>query len=263
MPEEKFNFTVGIIGVGFLGQCLVEGLSKVGENIVLSPRNIKRTTALSKQFNCIVAEDNSEVVRKCDLIILATLPKDLAATAKDLPWQKDQCVISIAAGINLSTIEAAVTPAKAFRAMPISAVRLLEGPTAFYPLDDRIFELFDSLGSAHPLEDEKKFEVASIFGAFYGQIYALIDEVSNWAESNGLDAEYSRVLTSRMIESAAKNVIENSSQRPRKLLDDLLTKGGITEACLEVLDTTGALQKWQEALDSSLERSRKLNSNIA
>ena len=62
-----------------------------------------------------------------------------------------------------------------------------------------------------------------------------------------------------MIESAAKNVTENSSQRPRKLLDDLLTKGGITEAGLEVLDTTGALQKWQEALDTSLERSRKLN----
>ena len=263
MPKEKLNFTVGIIGVGFLGQCLVEGLSKVGANIVLSPRNIKRTTALSKQFNCIVAGDNSEVVRKCDLMILATLPKDIATAAKDLPWRKDQCAISIAAGINITTIEAAVTPAKAFRAMPISAVRLLEGPTAFHPLDARIFELFDSLGSAHPLEDEKKFEIASIFGAFYGHIYALIDEASSWAESNGLNAEYSRILISRMIESAATNVIKNSSEQPRKLLDNLLTKGGITEAGLEVLDTTGALQKWQEALNTSLERSRKLNSKIS
>ena len=81
--------------------------------------------------------------------------------------------------------------------MPISAARLLESPTAFYPNDDRVFQLFSGLGSAHPVKDNREFEIVSIFGAFYGHIYALIDEASHWAEANVLEEIYARVLAAR------------------------------------------------------------------
>ena len=144
--------------------------------------------------------------------------------------------------------------------MPISAARLLESPTAFYPNDDRVFQLFSGLGSAHPVKDNREFEIVSIFGAFYGHIYALIDEASHWAETNGLEAKCVRVLAARMMRSVATNVIENNDQRPIEILEDLLTPGGITETGLEILDASGALQKWQEALDNSLQQSRQINS---
>ena len=198
---------------------------------------------------------------KLNAVLLATLPNDITSTAKDLPWRENQSVVSAAAGIQLSEITAAVRPAKAFRATPISAARLLESPTAFYPNDDHVFQLFSGLGSAHPVKDNREFEIASIFGAFYGHIYALIDEASHWAEANGLEAIYAGVLAARMMTSVATNEIENNHQRPREILEDLLTPGGITETGLEILDTSGALQKWQEALDSSLQRSRLINSS--
>ena len=258
MSEVKYKPVVGIIGVGFLGQCLVEGLSKLNRTVILSPRNLTRTADLSNRLNCKVAQNNSDVVAQSDLVFLATLPKDIVTTAKNLPWRKNQSAVSVAAGIGLPAIKAAVQPAKVFRAMPISAVRLLRGPTAFYPNDKHIFQLFNDLGSAHPLNDEKNFEIASIFGALYGYTHALIDEASNWAELHGLNSRYSRVLVSRMLSSAAANVIENTSDRPRKILDDLLTTGGITEAGLKVLDLNDGLQKWRQALTSSLNRSRQL-----
>ena len=261
MLREKLNFKIGIIGVGFLGQCLAEGLIKLGADVILSPRNLKRTASLKQHLNCMVAANNSDVVAKASVVLLATLPNDIASTAKDLPWRENQSAVSVAAGIQLSEIAAAVRPAKAFRAMPISAARLLESPTAFYPHNDRIFQLFSSLGSAHPVKDYREFEIASIFGAFYGHIYALVDEASHWAETNGLEAKYARVLAARMMRSVATNVIENNDQRPREILEDLLTPGGITETGLEILDTSGALQKWQEALDSSLQRSQRINSS--
>ena len=261
MLREKFNFKIGMIGVGFLGQCLAEGLIKLGTDVILSPRNLKRTASLKQQPKCMVAANNSDVVARASVVLLATLPNDIASTAKDLPWRENQSAVSVAAGIQLSEIAAAVRPAKAFRAMPISAARLLESPTAFYPHNDRIFQLFSSLGSAHPVKDYREFEIASIFGAFYGHIYALVDEASHWAETNGLEAKYARVLAACMMRSVATNVIENNDQRPREILKDLLTPGGITETGLEILDTSGALQKWQEALDSSLQRSRQINSS--
>jgi len=261
MPREKLNLNIGIVGVGFLGQCLAKGLIQLGADVILSPRNLKRTASLGRHPNSTLAADNSEVVEKADVVLLATLPKDIIITAKDLPWRQNQSAVSVAAGIKLSEIAAAVKPAKAFRAMPISAVRLLESPTAFYPHDDRIFHLFSALGSAHPLKDDRQFEIASIFGAFYGHIHALVDEASRWAETNGLEAKYSRELTARMMRSVAANVIEKRDQRPKKILEDLLTPGGITETGLEILDTSGALQKWHEALDSSLRRARQIKSS--
>ncbi len=261
MPREKLNFKIGIIGVGFLGQCLAEGLIKVGAHIILSARNLKRTASLKQRPNCTVAADNSEFITKLNVVLLATLQNDITSTAKDLPWRENQSAVSVAAGIQLSEITAAVRPAKTFRAMPISAARSLESQTTFYPNDDRVFQLFSGLGSAHPVKDKREFEIASIFSAFYGHIYALIDEASHWAEASGLEAKYARVLAARMMRSVATNVIENNEQRLREILENLLTPGGIAKTGLKILDTSGALQKWQEALDSSLQRSRQINSS--
>ena len=94
----------------------------------------------------------------------------------------------------------------------------------------------------------------------YGHIYALIDEASHWAETNGLEAKCARVLAARMMRSVAMNVIENNDPQPGEILEDLLTPGGITETGLEIIDASGALQKWQEALDNSLQQSRRINS---
>ena len=259
MPGEKLNFNIWIIGVGFFGQCLAEGLIQRVVDVNLSPGNLKRTASRGQQHNCSVATDNSEVVRKTDVVLLATLPNDIAITAKEVLWRQNQSAVTVAAGIKLSETAAAGKPAKAFRAMPIAAMRSLESPTAFYPHDDRIFRLFSALGSAHPLKDERQFEITIIFGAFYGQIYALVAEASRWAETNGLKAKYSRVLITRMMRSVATSVIENNYQPPREILKDLLTPGGITEAGLEILDASGTLQKWQEDLESSLRRSQQIN----
>ena len=261
MSREKLNFTRGIIGVDFLGQCLAEGLIKPGVDVILSPQNLKRTASPKQRRNCTGAADNFDVVVNSGVVLLVTLPNDITTTAKDFPWWQNQSAVSAAAGIQLSEITAAIWPAKEFRAMPISATRLLESPTAICPNDDNVFQFFPGLGSAHPVKNNRKFETASIFGAFYGQLYALIDETSQWAETNALEAKYACVLSAPVMRSDVTNVIENNVQRPREIRKDLLTAGGVTETGLEILDTSGALQKWQQALNSSLQHSRQINSS--
>ena len=50
MPREKLNFKIGIIGVGFLGQYLAEGLIKLEADIILSPQNLERIASLVYEF---------------------------------------------------------------------------------------------------------------------------------------------------------------------------------------------------------------------
>lgn len=252
--------TIGIIGVGFLGECLAEGLASSGHKPILSPRSEVRTTRLSEKFDLKVTSCNSEVREQADIVILATRPADIVETAKSLSWRADQYVISVAAGIGLSLIEPAVSPAKAFRAMPIASSRLAQSPTAFYPDDPVVEGLFNLIGTAHPLGDERQFDTASIFGAFYALAYGFIGEAAGWAERKGLDQKTARELAARMVHSAASAIVDRSQVSPMKLFEELMTPGGITEEGLKVLEETGALSTWSDALDASHRRAAQLNS---
>lgn len=251
--------TVGIIGVGYLGECLAEGLATAGTLTVLSPRNAKRVARLAERFGCAIAASNAEVVERSDLVFLATRPADIASTAAGLPWRPGQRAVSVAAGISLDTLVPAVSPALAVRAMPIASSRIRQSPSAFCPDDALTAEVFSRIGTAHPLGNEEQFKTASIHGAFYALSYAFIDEAASWAEANGLDPVTSRELTARMVQAAAAAVVDQSERRPRDLLDDLMTPGGITEAGLEVLENANAIKPWSEALDASLEQARMID----
>ena len=251
--------TVGIIGVGYLGECLVQGMAPSKTSIILSPRNAERSARLAKQYGCAVARDNAEVVTAADVVFLATRPEEIVPTATGLPWREGQRAISIAAGIDLTDIQAAVGPALAIRSMPIASSRIGASPTAFYPPDALVQEVLSTFGTAHPVQTAEQFETASIFGAYYGWIYAFLDEVSGWAAKNGLDPVTGRELAARMTQSAAAAVIANSDRAPIDLLNDLMTPGGITAAGKQVLDASGAFPQWSKALDAAAARSRQIS----
>ena len=243
--------TVGVIGVGYLGECLAEGLAASQTPLVLSPRNAERVNSLVDRFGCEIAASNYDVVERSDLVFLATRPTDIAATAAGLPWRDGQRAISIAAGIGLESFAAAVSPALAIRSMPIASCRICESPTAFCPDDSMTASILEKIGSAHPFPDEAQFKTASIFGAFYALSYAFLDEVSGWAETNGLEPVAGRQLSARMVQAAAAAVLDRSDRAPGELLNDLMTPGGITEKGLKVLEDSRALKRWSEALDAS------------
>ncbi|UUX49958.1 NAD(P)-binding domain-containing protein [Nisaea acidiphila] len=246
--------SVGIIGVGYLGACLAEGLASAGLSVLLSPRNAARSAELAERFGCRIASGNAEVIERSEVVFLSTRPAQIAETASGLPWRADQVVISTAAGIGLDTIRPAVAPATAVRSMPIATSRLRRSPTAFYPENPTAAEVLRKLGTAIPFEDEGAFETASIFGAYYAMLYAFFDEMSGWAEMHGLPPEPARLLTAGMADAAAAAVIDRTDVAPRQLLDDLLTPGGISEEGLKVLRDAGALSRWRDAMDASLER---------
>ncbi|MAO90340.1 MAG: hypothetical protein CMM78_12615 [Rhodospirillaceae bacterium] len=250
---------VGIIGVGYLGECLAEGLAATQTPTILSPRNAQRVAGLAERFGCDVAASNQEVVEGSDLVFLATRPGDIATSAQGLPWREGQRVVSIAAGISLKSFQPAVAPAMAVRAMPIAASRICHSPTAFFPDDPMVADIFNRIGTAHPFDDESQFGTASIFGAYYALSYAFIGEASGWAERQGLQPVAARQLAARMVQAAAAVIIDSSERPPRDLLDDLMTPGGITEEGLRVLEEKQAISSWSDALDASLKQALSID----
>ena len=247
---------VGIIGVGHLASYVVEGLCAANNppEILLSPRNAKHASALSERFGARTANDNRVVVGESDIVILATRPPQALDAAADLPWRAEHTLICVAAGISCDQLSAIASPATIVRAMPVSCAAIGESPTSLYPDDANARSLFERLGPVIALPDESSFQAASVIGAYYAWIYALVAETMPWLDTAGIPNVAGRSLVLLAIRGATGMMLARPADSPADMIRKLATPGGITETGLALLDQRGALTAWRDACQVSLER---------
>ena len=251
--------SIGIIGVGHLAGYLVEGLKRAPDcpDIVLSPRNADKSGALAGRFGTRVATNNAQVVEEADTVILATRPAQAVQATSGLPWRAGQTLICVAAGVSLDALAAVAGPATVVRAMPISCAAIGESPTSLYPDDTAARRLFERLGPVHALPDETSFEAASVLGAFYGWVYAMLGEVTAWTEGHGVPPQTARDLVAQTARGASGMILGRPDEPLAAMLESLSTPGGITSRGLEVLEESAAISAWSTACRAALDRTRE------
>ncbi len=250
---------IGIIGVGHLARFLVEGLKRNNRDldIILSPRNPEIAADLAGRFGVRIADDNDQVVALSSTVVLSTRPDQAAVAVRDLPWRQNQTLISVAAGIPLADLRDLAAPAQVVRAMPISCAAINESPTSIYPDDLNARALFSRLGVVLAFADEQSFEAASVLGAVYGWVYALVGETARWTRDAGVPEDEARALVALTVRGAAGMIVDRPDTPIAEMLDSLATPGGITRHGLDLLEDRGALSAWAEACQSVLERLRR------
>lgn len=250
---------VGMIGVGHLAGYLVEGLSRAGREleVVLSPRNVERSAQLAARYGASIAADNQAVCDAAEVVLVTTRPGDVEGACQALTFRGGQTVISTAAGVPLSVLATAVAPATAVRAMPLTCSAIGRSPTLLVPDDPAARELFELLGTVVCVDNDEQFTPASAMGAYYGWIYALMDDVIAWCVRAGVPASTARQLVLETTRGAAEMGLAHPDRELSDLLDSLATPGGITRQGLETLRRTGSLEAWIEALDDVLQRLRR------
>ncbi len=252
--------TLGIIGVGHLAEFLVRGLRHGGAelDVILSPRNEQRSRTLASAFAATRASDNAEVVRRSELVILATRPAQVLRAAAGLPWRRGQTVVSVAAGLALEPLAAAVRPAEVTLAMPISCAAIGESPTLLYPGAAAAKALFAGLGSVHVLSDATSFRAASVIGAYYGWVHAIMRDTADWMSRQGVPDTMARELAARSLRGAADMVLAHPDSDLNDMLTSLATPGGITQSGLKVLENGDVLGHWARAGEAAQARMREI-----
>ena len=250
---------IGIVGVGHLAGYLVEGLRRASPEIeiVLSPRNAERSAHLAARFGACVVASNQAVADATDLILLTTRRGDALAAARGIVFRRGQTVASTVAGLGLADLAPVVAPAAAVRAMPISSAALNQSPTLLCPDHAETRSLFALLGHVHPLPDEAHFAPASVISAFYGWVYALLDETVAWTVQAGVSPQTARSLVLETVRGTAEMALAKPDQDLASMLATLATPGGITEHGLAVLRQRQGLEAWVAALDAVLGRMRE------
>ncbi|MBL7130702.1 MAG: pyrroline-5-carboxylate reductase [Candidatus Omnitrophica bacterium] len=271
---------IGIIGFGNMGSCLGERLKSKEHPIWTFDKDKKKTEKLS---GINLADSNIDLVREVETIILAVKPQDFGATLDEIKNETEgKLVISIAAGITTGYIEKILGKVRVIRTMPNMPARIGRGITClckgqFATEKDSNFtrQLFENLGLILILEEDMINEATAVSGSGPGYVFDLIEtkkiDINNKAALERFREEFTMLLIGAAIgigfmpKDATKlaqatvdgsiALLKYSKLSAQELRKQITSKGGTTEAALEVLHRGGDLD---EAVKAAVVQARQL-----
>ncbi|MFA4842762.1 MAG: pyrroline-5-carboxylate reductase [Candidatus Omnitrophota bacterium] len=268
---------IGIIGCGNMGQAILERLRAEHEVWVFDKDKNK-----TKELKGVkLASNNADLTQKNEVIIFAVKPQDFDWVLREIKGKvQDKLIISIAAGISAAHIEKALGAVRVIRVMPNIAARigesvscLAKGANASESDLELAGQLFYSLGTVRVVEEKMMNAVTAISGSGPGYVFdfmaqesinpqnfpqhlrhELMMRLERAARSIGFNHEDAAFLAANTVNSSI-NLIQKLNSPAGELAQQVASKGGTTEAGLEVLHKGGT---WEEAAQAALRRAEKL-----
>lgn len=273
--HQRLTESIGVIGTGKMGTALVRGLLK--KNLV-NPDQIFAFDILDDILSELVNEtginatlNNLQIVKKCKIIFICVKPQVFETTLVKLQthFTNDHLVISIAAGVPLTTIERLTGKARCVRIMPNMAFQVGEG-AAGYSLgtrndnrDSEIVELvFGSLGKVFQFPEHLLDAVTGLSGTGPAYVFVFIEALADGGVLAGLSRREALLLSAQTVMGAAKLLLEQNVH-PGVLKDAIMSPGGTTASALQLMESRGFRSILIDAVEVATKKSQFLGQNIS
>jgi len=265
MIKEK----IGILGVGNMGSAILEGLLKKKlaktAQVWVYDKIEKKSSDFAKRWKVHQASSGQDLVKNAQVILLAVKPQDLTGLAAEIKeaFQSHHVLITILAGTPLAKIEQSLgSQSKKVRAMPNLGAKVGEAITALTGTDGRALSLAETLfsGCGKTLRlDESFFDlVTALSGSGPAYYFLMMELIVNMAVKHGMPKESAELLAVQTAVGASL-LAQSASHSPEELRKMVTSKGGTTEAALNVLEKMKFSETFYEALQAALERGRELS----
>lgn len=265
---EALSFSVGIIGGGSMGGAIARGLvasgALPGSGVAVCDHHTEKCAALADAGVTVVPDSAALVSLGTDVVVLAVKPQVLAPLMKEVAdGLSGRLVVSIAAGVTLAALEAALPGSRVVRAMPNLPIQVRSGATALArgsrATDEdvaRAKALFGALGSAEVMREDQLDAEGAVIGCGPAYVALLVDAFTRAGVRAGLPAATCRAMFASTMRGVAEQLLEGG-EHPRAYMEKVTSPGGTTAEgllALEPLLVEGAY----EAVDAALERTREL-----
>ncbi len=261
---------LGFIGAGQMAEAIARGVIEAGffsaESLLASDR-VEDRRRLFASLGVRVSEDNLDVVRECDAVIVAVKPQDLDELLGQIgpSLSARHLLITICAGCPTALFEsAAQAPVRVIRAMPNLPMRVRMGATALCAgrhateADmDFACRIFDAGGKTVEVEEPMMDAVTALSGSGPAYFFFLIELMSEAGRREGLPEEVALKLAIQTARGAAE-MLATESAAPAELRRRVTSKGGTTEAALKRMDELNVPQAILEAISAAAARAREL-----
>lgn len=242
----------GVIGVGALAEAIVTGLSEGrpdAPRILLSPRGRERSARLAATYATVTAaDDNQAVVDGASTILLCVRPQDAREVVGSLEFTSDHRIVSVMGAPALDGLAELVAPAADIvRALPNPAVGTRQGVTPLHPGGTPADELFDLLGGAMVLEEERLLDAAGTASSTVATHISYLVTVSQWLTDQGVASDVAQRYVASIFAGVGAELRGVSDIAP--LVASHATKGGSNERLERLMRDRGVFTALTDSLD--------------
>ncbi len=265
-----------IIGAGRMGEAILRAWTSKQFNfktkITVIEIDPKKKSYIKSRYPNLSISKEIPLSWKGDLVLLAIKPQTFISMPKSFSSIKidTKIVLSIMAGITLNKLESvSCLDAIYVRAMPNLASSVGKGVTGVYSKKignqnnkNKINTLLGALGSVLWLKNEDLFDsLTAISGSGPAYFFLIFLTIKNIAKRLGFTNKVANDLVSNTAEGALEIFKENSNLE--KLISDVASPGGTTEAALRVLmkNKPNLISVLNKAILAANKRSKQLGKN--
>jgi pyrroline-5-carboxylate reductase len=262
---------ISIIGCGNMGLIYARAFLKYDivskENLLLAEKNEERRDVLNKMNVGQVTVVNDPKISESDIIIIAVKPQDFPAMSSELKKniQPKNIIVSIMAGITIGTIKELLGTENIVRAMPNSPAELGMGMTGF-TCDSALKaeqlrkaeNLLLTTGRCVFFENESMLDaVTALSGSGPAYFFYVVKHMIDAGRQMGMEDSVAAMMVKQTM-NGAYHLINNANKSLDELIKAVASKGGTTEAALNVFNETKVGENLAKGILKAEQRAKEL-----
>lgn len=255
------------MGVTF-GQSFINAQVILPRELFLMEKNQAKADQLKSLTPNPLYTRPDEFISKMDLLIFAVKPQDFEELANNvLPFLKEnQLILSIMAGITISTIKKALNTNKVVRAMPNLPAQVGKGMTVFTTSQAvnksevvAVHNLLNTTGKTLYAEEESMIDAATaVSGSGPAFVYYFMDSMINAAREMGFSNSEANLLVRQTVWGSI-SLLDNNTYSCQEWITKVSSKGGTTEAAMGYFGEIGMNKLVEAGLGKAQKRAQDLS----
>jgi pyrroline-5-carboxylate reductase len=261
---------IGFIGTGHIATAMIKALLNSkdysSESIYVYDINQEKLQQFQKEYRVIVTTDNRDLVSQVDMVILSVRPDVLQSVVEEVKGVvKDQIIISPAAGIESKELLAWFSKdVKLCRIMPNVGAALSVSMTAYFELNinksdhSMITAFLSAMGHFVRIKEEDFHIFIAMAGSSPAFFAYFIQIMVDYGIKEGFNKDEATTMAAQAMYATSLLLLDNPALIDT-FVETVASKGGTTEAGVNVLKNDGFDDIVKQALLATIKRSKSIN----
>ncbi|MBZ4683157.1 MAG: pyrroline-5-carboxylate reductase [Fusobacteriaceae bacterium] len=264
---------IAIIGCGNMGEAILAGIidSKLTarENIFIYDKDKNKEQKIGEKYLVNFKKDGTiiDTIKYTDYIVLAVKPNIIESVLNEIKTIiGNKIIISIAAGVLISTIESVIgNDKKVIRVMPNTPALVGMGMSSISINNnitneelEKTKKIIDSFGKSEIVDEKLIDAVIAVSGSAPAYVYMFIEAMADGAVLHGMSRDMAYKFAAQTVMGAAKMVLE-TGEHPGLLKDKVCSPGGTTIEAVAELEKKGLRSAVISAMEKCVEKSKKMS----
>ena len=261
---------LAIFGLGNMGEALLSGLLSQGavtpQSVVGIEPNAERARDMAARFGIRIIDNPAQAAKEAQILLVAVKPNSvekLLGSCGQLP--ADKLVVSICAGLSLSSLLKCCGEASVVRVMPNTPALVGQGASVYCTSKNvstedcvNVETLLGAVGKVYRVDNEGLMDgVTGLSGSGPAYVFLFLEALADGGVACGLPRELARELAAQTVLGAAQ-MARTALEHTAELKDRVCSPGGTTIEAVSHLEAAGFRSAVMEAVMASARKSKEM-----